>query len=87
MDQAVKIKITELEFDWDYPPGDPLPPDYETRNNLIGEVIELTEEVVQEIQKTPYERQEIIWDFLTDWIAEEFTLFPIEKLEWEEVQE
>jgi len=82
----MKVKITELEFDWDYPPGDPLPPDYETEKNLIGEVIELPEDVIQLIQKTPDERQEIIWDFLTDWIAEEWTLFPIEKLQWEVVE-
>lgn len=87
MDQAMKVRITKLEFDWDYPPGDPFPPDWDMRNELDGSVIELDEEVVELLQKSPEnEHQSILWDVLTDLIGEE-TSFPIEELEWEVIRE
>jgi len=87
MDQAMKVKITKLEFDWDYPPGDPVAPDYEMRNELFGAVVELDEEVVEELQKSSYnEHQSILWDYLTDLIGQE-TSFPIAELEWEVIRE
>ena len=83
----MKVKITKLEFDWDYPPGDPFPPDWDMRNELDGSVIELDEEVVELLQKSPEnEHQSILWDVLTDLIGEE-TSFPIEELEWEVIRE
>ena len=83
----MKVKITELEFDWDYPPEDPVAPDYEMRNELYGSEIELDEDVVEELTKSNYkEHQTILWDYLTDWIGQE-TNFPIVKLEWELIRE
>jgi len=83
----MKVRITKLEFDWDYPPGDPFPPDWDMRNELDGSVIELDEEVVELLQKSPEnEHQSILWDVLTDLIGEE-TSFPIEELEWEVIRE
>lgn len=83
----MKVKITKLEFDWNYPPGDPIAPDYEMRNELCGSEIELEEDVVEELQKLSYDKhQSILWDYLTELIGEE-TNFPIEELEWEVIRE
>ena len=83
----MKVKITELEFDWDFPPEDPMPPDYETRNILCGSEIEVDEDVVEELSKANYnDYQLIMYDYLEDIICQESS-FPIEKLEWEVIQE
>jgi len=47
MDQTMKVKITKLEFDWNYPPGDPVAPDYDLYQN-IGVVVEVPVEWAQE---------------------------------------
>ena len=70
----MKIKITKLEFDWDYPPGDPVAPDYDLYNHK-GEVVEIPDE---------WAKEDAVWEFITEeWID---TNFPITELEWESVE-
>jgi hypothetical protein len=65
----MKIKITDIEFDWDIPAGDPFPPDYELYNN-IGAVVDVPADWVEDI-----------WEYISDvWLD---PLFPIRELEWE----
>jgi hypothetical protein len=75
MDHKMNVKITKLEFDWNYPPGDPLAPDYDLYQN-IGVVVEVPDEWAQE---------DAIYEFLTEKVID--TNFPIEDLQWEVVEE
>ena len=70
----MKVRITKLEFDWNYPPGDPIAPDYDLYK-LIGELVEVPDE---------WAFEDAIWEFLEEKIID--TNFPITKLEWEEVE-
>lgn len=70
----MKVRITKLELDWNYPPGDPIAPDYELYR-LIGKLVEVPDE---------WAFEDAIWEFLEEKIVD--TNFPITKLEWEEVE-
>jgi hypothetical protein len=75
MAQTMKVKITKLEFDWNFPPNDPLPPDHDLYQN-IGVVYEVPDQ---------YAEEDAIYEFLTEKVID--TNFPIEDLQWEVVEE
>jgi hypothetical protein len=56
----MKVKITELEFDWDYPPGDPVAPDHDLYSH-IGEEVEIPDD-------------DEVLDFLTELIDTNFPI-------------
>ena len=71
-DQLVRIKITNLEYDFNNPlyPASPIPSDYNPYSG-VGEIFHISKD---------YLRENCVIDFLEEWI---FPLFLITKLEYD----